>query len=324
MKDQKELRQDAAPIQLPQPSGVGAVIITFNPDSDLPSRIDKLLEQVSRVAIIDNGSSSASLAPIDRYQGESRLTVHRNGENLGIAAALNQGIEQLAEEGFQWVLTLDQDSSVTPGFVSELCGQLVSDPAPDKVAIVGANRRDPVAPELVHRWLRPKRNPPFFEKVPWQKLGTEGATIAITSGSLTNVAIFNELGGFRAEMFIDMVDMEYCLRARRHGYRTIIAGKAELLHRVGETKTVSILGLSISPTHHVPVRRYYLFRNSMAVMKSHGWAIPHWLVYHLIAMVHIVVGILLVEPRKLAQLRACLLGAWDGIIGRSGPARQRL
>src|SRR5690606_27148133 len=43
----------------------------------------------------------------------------------------------------------------------------------------------------------------------------------ITSGSLVNLAVFQKLGGFDENLFIDEVDFEYCLRAKVNGYKTI-------------------------------------------------------------------------------------------------------
>jgi rhamnosyltransferase len=45
--------------------------------------------------------------------------------------------------------------------------------------------------------------------------------MVMTSGCLTNLAIWDESGGFSDELFIDEVDHDYCLNVRRHGYRVV-------------------------------------------------------------------------------------------------------
>jgi rhamnosyltransferase len=80
--------------------------------------------------------------------------------------------------------------------------------------------------------------------------------------------------------------------------------------------------MTLSPMHHGALRKYYMFRNAIPVMRAYGAVFPHWLVYQLLAMAEIVIGILFFEDRKLFKLRACLAGLWDGLLGRMGPARR--
>lgn len=299
-----------------QPRGVAALIITYFPDVGLPERIVALLAEFDRVAVIDNGSDEAALASLSQF-GE-RVTVQRNGSNLGIATALNQGIRTLADEGFEWVVTFDQDSAVRPGFLSSMLRTLNAAPDRSRVALIGANRIDPDSP-VPHRWLRPRRAFPFFERVTCQEAST-GVTLVITSGALTSIAAFEDLGGFRDELFIDLVDNEFCLRAREHGYRILVSCGAQLLHKVGNKATSRAAGVQVSATHHSPLRKYYLFRNSIAVMKSHGRTQPHWLAYHLLSLGEVVLGILLWESGKAGKLKACALGLFDGLSGETGPS----
>lgn len=187
--------------------------------------------------------------------------------------------------------------------------------------MVGANCRDPVNPVAKHLWLRPKIGFPFFERVVCKRLGDCGTTAVITSGTLTNAVVFEEIGPFRDELFIDLVDTEYCLRARRAGYRIVGACGATLVHRIGETRARSVLGIRIVATHHAPVRRYYLFRNSTIVMCKYFGIYPHWIIYHGLVLGQTLLGTILLERRKLATLRACYLGIYDGIRRKLGPAR---
>lgn len=302
---------------------IAAVVVTFHPDHAFLQRLSLLLEQVARVVIVDNNSDQTCLLPwAPKLAEEHRVTLLRNTENLGIAAALNQGIHRLVDEGYQWVLTLDQDSICGTGMVAALRHKIEADPDSSSIAIVGVNRQDPIDPNSDHLWLRPKnRFPfiPFFERVTCGKLGYEGTTAVITSGSLVNVGVFQQIGAFRDEMFIDLVDTEYCLRARRTGYRIVVACDANLIHRIGEKRKVSILGMGIVATHHAPLRRYYLFRNTVTLMREYFRVHPHWIIYHSLALGQILLGIVLLESRKFAALRACLLGIYDGVRGKIGP-----
>jgi rhamnosyltransferase len=301
---------------------IAALVVTYFPDSLFSKRLDRLLEQTERAVVVDNGSDAASLAWRQRYQDRAGITILENGTNLGIASALNRGMRLLAAEGFDWVLTLDQDSMIDEGCVSALLETLAKDSNPGEVALIGANRHDLGAGLSEHRWVRPKQGPPFFERVPCDRIGPDGVTLVITSGTLTSVEAFERLGPFKDDFFIDFVDSEYCLRARKSGYRILVSGEARLDHRIGSKRQARLLGFTISPMHHSPLRKYYIFRNAVGIIRSYGRSCPHWLVYQILALFEIIIGVLVFEDRKGAKLRACLVGLWDGLLGRGGPAQR--
>ena len=297
---------------------VAALVVTYLPDSGLAERLSSLRTQFGRVALIDNGSPDEDLSAIAAELKQPGVSLQRNSMNLGIATALNQGMKLLADEGFGWVVTLDQDSEVRPGFLSSLLATLNAWPDRNEVALVGANRIEPNN-DLAHRWLRPRRRFPFFERVGCRE-AAQGVTLVITSGTLTSVNAFKRLGGFQDELFIDLVDFEYCLRARQEGHAILVSCGAELIHKVGQQTRASITGITISSTHHSPLRRYYLFRNSVHLIRRYGRIHPHWLGYQLLALCEVLLGIVVSEADKWRKLRACLAGLRDGLSGKTGPA----
>jgi rhamnosyltransferase len=301
---------------------VAAIVVTYFPDATFHDRLDRLIEQVSRVVIVDNGSAANTLAWRERYSEHNGITILENAENLGIAVALNQGMRMLGAEGVEWVVTLDQDSAVAPGFVDSLFATIARDLDPGSIAMIGANRFDAGMGDNRHRWLRKRRMPPFFERVACDRIGVEGVTLIITSGALTNISVFNELGPFRDDFFIDGVDSEYCLRARRLGYRIMVSCEAILFHELGSKRVSKLFGVVFAPTFHSPLRRYYIFRNRVEMLRLYAMVFPHWMIYETIASIHMIIGIILFENRKVSKLRACLLGTWDGLFRRMGAAQR--
>lgn len=82
----------------------------------------------------------------------------------------------------------------------------------------------------------------------------------ITSGSFIPISILDDVGLMREELFIDFVDIEWCLRARAKGYEIVSFPQVEIAHHLGDS-SVSFLGTNY-PIHS-PLRMYYYFRNAM-------------------------------------------------------------
>ena len=94
-----------------QPSSVCAVIVTYQPGPDFVGWIHEFSTTVGQVVLIDNGSGANSLQLLETLRSLPNLTVQMNRDNIGLGAALNQGIKLAREGGFPWILT---DSCTRP------------------------------------------------------------------------------------------------------------------------------------------------------------------------------------------------------------------
>lgn len=91
----------------------------------------------------------------------------------------------------------------------------------------------------------------------------------ITSGSLFSLDVYDNIGPFREEFFIDSIDYDYCMRARAKGYRIIKVCKVGMLHSLGRTKQYSVRRIKVQTTNHNAMRRYYMYRNSTVLAMEH-------------------------------------------------------
>ena len=82
----------------------------------------------------------------------------------------------------------------------------------------------------------------------------------ITSGSVIPMDVLDNVGLMLEELFIDFVDIEWCLRARRKGYKAVAINKVKIDHHLGD---YGIYFLGNRYPIHSPVRMYYYFRNSI-------------------------------------------------------------
>ena len=269
--------------------------------------------------IVDNGSTDTEVAALKGLASRLGLVLVLNAANLGVAKALNQGAEALMDRGLRWAITQDQDSSPAADMVRRLRAT-AADHSAEPVAIVAPNVIDRGMPLGSRRWF--SLEPVLgigFRRLPCNGVALRNV-VTITSGSLVHIQTLRDLGGFDERLFIDFVDTDYCLRAARARHSIVVDCTAKLFHRVGAKQKKTVLGLSLSPTYHSPLRRYYLFRNRVLMIRKHALYWPHWLSYEAAATVHTLAAILFFEPDKWRQFYACFIGTWDGVMGRSGRA----
>jgi rhamnosyltransferase len=90
--------------------------------------------------------------------------------------------------------------------------------------------------------MHPRYVSPDINIEPRVYRASDGSPVfSVTSGALKPTWIFDKIGLFAAEYFIDMVDWEYCLRIRAAGYVIADSREAVLLHVAGHPKTLTPL-----------------------------------------------------------------------------------
>ena len=141
---------------------------------------------------------------------------------------------------------------------------------------------------------------------------------SMTSGSLMPMWIFDRIGLFASDYFIDLVDCEYCLRLRSAGFRIVESPQATLLHKAGSPERKQLLGFSFGPTHHSPIRRYYMSRNRIVVYRKYFRIFPAWVWSSMLASFRETVKCFIAENERPKKFRNFLLGTWDGLVGRMG------
>jgi rhamnosyltransferase len=281
-----------------------AVISTFHPAPAALENLAKVRLQVEGLVVVDNGSSASSLAPFRAAMRELKFTLIENGANLGIAAALNTGVQWAKSRGFDRVVLFDQDSTVTPGFMGAMRSTYEGHPRQAEIAIV--------MPRYMNR---------EGEDVSWsQFMAPDGAPLEVmTSGSFIPVSIFDSCGGFREEFFIDQVDHEFAFRVRECGFIVVVSEESFLIHTPGSPREHSFLGvMRFKATHHNAMRRYYMTRNGIVMVRRYWKSHPVWCRSVAKALLMLPIQVVLAERQKWKKLRNILLGTVDALRDRLG------
>ncbi len=298
---------------------IPAAVITFHPDKGWPDRLDAVLREHPRVVVVDNSLSAEAREFVTAVLSSRRgATLVAQPDNPGIGTALNLAFASLSSEGHERAVAYDQDSTPASGFVEALATTAAARP---RAAVVGANWTDPRRPGRPALFLRPAG--PFglvFRRIPASD-DLAGILCVITSGALFDLGVWRDLGGFDEGLFLDLVDTDYCLRARRAGHDIAASARAILLHHRGEKRSGRLLGREFHPAHTPPFRLRCLTRNRLLLFRRNRLRPLAWTTYEFAYAWKLAADALLFEPGKRARFAAMLAGVRDGILGRDGPVR---
>lgn len=275
-------------------SVVCAGIVTYNPDlSLLRQNVAALCSQVETIFIIDNGSGNQT--DLQAYvDGQTNITLVCNPENQGIAKALNQLCMLARSAAYPWILTMDQDS---------VCQS-------DMVAHLLAYADNPEAGILAPR-VEFRDGDLLITSTKHADQATVEMPSCITSGSLTRIDAWEQVGGFDEWFFIDMVDDEFCTRLIVNGYKVILVNKAVLLQRAGEMHYVSLPWVgNILLTCYNETRKYYICRNTVFFLRKYHRYIQFR--HQLLVFLYGFVRRLVFEPHRWQTVRAYATGIRDG------------
>lgn len=278
---------------------IAAVVTTFSPGNSLLINLQRISGQVGLVIVVDDSGSGSQAEHVD-ISKIPNLRYLVNETNIGIAAALNKGVENAVAQGFDWVITLDDDTLVSETYVPDVLEFIQANQLPN-VGLVACSRGNAKQAD---------KGADFFIK-----------RNLITSGSVFSVEAFRKVGGFDESMFIDLVDFDFCTKLRKIGCRSVLLNKPGMEHKVGNSFEVNLAFMHFVVYNHAPFRLYYQIRNAFIFWRKHFAFDPVLSMYIFLDVFRLPLKALLFERTKLKRLRYLGYGLIDGLMGRGGRMR---
>ena len=269
----------------------------YHPTESLVQHIASYAGQVDKLYLVDN-SEPPNFELGRRLMASGTVEYLPQGENLGVARALNIGARLAIDDGYTFLLTMDQDSVATPTMVHTMLNCL-KDNALDSFGII--------AP--FHSLLSEPNS---------ERRGCDETDVVLTSGNLLNLRAYEKVGPFIDDFFIDMVDIEYCLRLRFNGYIILRCYDALLKHNLGNISKHCYRGRTVCVSNHPPLRRYYMARNRFYLNDHYRLYYPEFCSQQFRQLLGEIKGIILFEENKIDKLRMTLKGYLDYRRGRMG------
>lgn len=293
-----------------------AVAVTYNPDIALLVRVLRsVASQVQGIVLVDNGSGNAD--DIRRLALESQAQIIDNNSNLGIAAAQNQGLALARGSGFTHILLLDQDTVLAPGVVADLAANLEAlEREHGRVAAIGPAYYELNSQKQTRAYrARGARLSRLSLKDETRPLASD---FIIASGSLIPLSVLEKVGAFKEDLFIDLVDVEWCFRAHEAGYKSYLSPTASVEHRLGNG-TVRIGSRQVAV--HVPIRNYYWVRNALWLARQPYTPLA-WRLYFVSRSLAFLATYTTLADKRALRLQLIARGIRDSLRGRLGPLVQ--
>jgi rhamnosyltransferase len=275
---------------------ITAIATAYHPDARLLAVVEAAKAACVEVLVVDNTPGGAELLTGDL---PDRVRVLRPDGNLGLAGALNLGLREVSPES-DAVLLLDQDSVLPEDLVARLAAHL-ADPTVGAAAPApwDAERESYIDPRTALR----------------REVADRDAVI--TSGMVVRRSLLDELGGFRADFFVDCVDQDFCLRLRRTGMRIVQDKTIKLPHSLGEVEEHRFLTGHVRVTNHPRWRLYWVIRNGVVLVKENLRRSPVWSLTSILIMIRWALLTAIYEKPRGPRLRAMRHGLRDGLRGRT-------
>lgn len=225
------------------------VIVNYNAGNLLSGSVQSVLaEEARHVFVVDNDSHDESLAHLSASISDARVTVIRNGQNLGFAVACNIGARASTADA---VLFLNPDGVLVPCALKCMLDVLDRDTSVGMVGGLlmnfdgseqGGGRRAVPTPwrsfvrafglyRFAHRW--PKLFYDFhLHKQPLSDGPIEvetisGACMLVKREAVADVGLWDE--GY----FLHCEDLDWCMRFRQKGWKIMFAPDAKIIHHKG-------------------------------------------------------------------------------------------
>ncbi|HYN06456.1 MAG TPA: glycosyltransferase [Vicinamibacterales bacterium] len=245
------------------PSAVAAIVLSYGAADDaiLAARSLQGSRPAVRVIIVENGSSEESRAALAAVGEE--VTVIQTGRNLGFSGGMNVGIRNALAGGASHVLLVNSDMILPPDCVDRLRAALeatgagiagpvvLSRAMPDRVGTLGISYR-PTSGRMRHQ--------SFDVSFPSMDAPRTRPVDAVSGcAMLVRRAVIDAIGLLDEQYFFSFEDLDWCFRARRAGFETVLAGDAIAYHEGARSIGVSS-----------PRRLYYAARNHLRFAERAG------------------------------------------------------
>ena len=306
---------------------VSIIILNWNGLEDTIECLEslkKITHPNYEVIVVDNGSEGNDAQMLQERFGDY-IHIIRNDKNYGFAGGANIGMRYvLNNSAADYVLLLNNDTVVDPEFLTELVKVAEADPA---IGITGGKIYYYDNPgQLQFVWGRIGLRAGRVISTP-KVVAEKIKSIELDKGQYNQIKeadwvtcccflikeqVLKSIGSLDESYFFYWEEMDYCVRARKAGYKIVYVPKAKIWHK-GEQSSKKIRGFA----------RYYAVRNRFRFMKKHAtrWQYRCFLIYFFGFYFWLATGYHLIVCHSLNSLTCFYRAAKDGLFNSEASAK---
>lgn len=217
------------------------------------------------VIIVDNASPSDDPGIITEEYPEVKLI--RSSENLGFAGGNNLGVAQAKGE---YILFLNNDTEVDPGFIEPLVKLFETDPkagvASPKIIYFGTDNLIQYAgSEGINSWTGRSITIGSLEQDKGQHNVSRPTLLADGAAMMVPMRVIKEVGLMPELYFLYYEELDWCEMIKRSGYTCHYMADATIYHK----ESISVGKSSVLKT-------YYMNRNRLLFIRRNISGGPFW------------------------------------------------
>jgi len=220
---------------------LAGTVVLYNPDNNLIENINTYLPFLEKLYVMDN--STQELDVISKVKELDKVNYISLGGNKGIAQALRIATETAIEGGFDFLLTMDQDSKF-PTEDFEYIKDYIDNCDTSNVGLFAVNYDG--CPILIK-----SEDKKYVEKI----------NTCITSGTFMVLENYKKIDGFNDDLFIDLVDYDICCQYHEKDIDMLMFVNIKLNHKLGKEQVLNFLIFKKKRVIHSGLRYYYKYRN---------------------------------------------------------------
>lgn len=213
------------------------------------------------IVVVDNGSSDGSVPIIKEHFKNIKLL--ESSVNLGFAEGNNLGIKYALEQAADYILILNNDTTVDPELINTLLATANNNPNP---GIIGPKIYYHSKPNVL--WAAGGYWDEFglcFEQTGDGEIDTGQYDTTVTTDFIVGCAMFVPADVFRtvglldSDYFLNYEEIDFQYRVRAAGYTTLYEPDAHIWHKIAAS-----FGGDSSP-----LKYYFIFRNRLLWAQRH-------------------------------------------------------
>ncbi len=232
---------------------LASMVTLYKPTKDNIKNIENYIDSVDKIYVFDNtdGVDNSKMLPKSK-----KIVYITEKENKGIAYSMNECAKRAIDDGYKYLLTMDQDSRMNSDIIKNMLSFL-ENTKEKKIGLIS----------------------PYQDINSNDDLGDneyDDVIEMMTSGNIISLDAYTKIGGFKSWLFIDCVDTDYCMNLHKHGYKVLRLNKIIMKHDLGNLEVHRLFNKEYPCYNHNPMRRYYIVRNNLYIYDMYHDIYPEY------------------------------------------------